>query len=477
MFPASRDQLCVFHSDRPLGTRHSARELLRELLTVDGPPAIIQEAVFIDIDLRDVSASRSVSFHRCTFQEVSFDRATFAKPVSFRKSRFVQRTTFRHAVFECDADFTACDFGLVTFDDATFKSPVSFHRSVFDGPASFARVKFQGADFSFGTAWSLLDLSGAVFGDPGRTSFVQLNHSTEAYRVYLARLKTPNDRIAYAREPSYLESRGWTWRAGWSATTEKYFDYYSGESAKGAPIGAKLRLAGCQVDDVDFGGMHWRSSPHDGRLLLQDELDLPRDASPASREVVSGLYRQLMRNLDAQRAYPLADECYTVALDVAADLRRRSTFEPVRETLRRGLRRSNPFSITGGYRVLSRYGTNYRRALAAVWIMLFASALAFALPASGVEPTVPTRRDAAAQACERIVGKSGYISASGEQACLAVIRGGLHALEVGTFSKTFEYGSTRLVGRVVELIEPALVAMTSGLALLAVRRRFRRGTE
>jgi hypothetical protein len=78
---------------------------------------------------------------------------------------------------------------------------------------------------------------------------------------------------------------------------------------RGSTHGFRARFIGSNVKTVHFVDVHWHK--HDGRIVLQDELDLSQQENGLkhSYEEVSSAYRQLIGSFEASRAYDKIEDC------------------------------------------------------------------------------------------------------------------------------------------------------------------------
>ena len=199
------------------------------------------------------------------------------------------------------------------------------------------------------------------------------------------------------------------------------------------------------------------------RLVLQDELDL---VSPPefltnpeqTHELVRIAYTRLVEHFDRALSFDLAEQCWVGAMEMAR-------LDPSAKSLSRILPRAlqdssiarwmeRNVSILNAYRVVSEYGSNYRRA--AMWLVAVFGVFGglYALPSSG------------------LTGCSGVDRAEWWR-CLC--NGMLHSLQVGTLSSDTTRHVTASIGIWLMTLQPTTVATIAALFLLALRRRFHRG--
>lgn len=97
-----------------------------------------------------------------------FEETKFIANANFDGTIFGNNTTFMHAEFCSDADFSSAQFHSVLFDHTTFNTndgDTSFKQAEFEDWASFENTKFlRAADFSAISAKKAFDLKGANFG-------------------------------------------------------------------------------------------------------------------------------------------------------------------------------------------------------------------------------------------------------------------------------------------------------------------------
>lgn len=193
----------------------------------------------------------------------------------------------------------------------------------------------------------------------------------------------------------------------------------------------------------------------DGRMMLQDELDIVEpvksdaNAKPAEErlpskpyELVAIAYRQLISNFEKVSAYDLAEDCWCGAME----MKRIDPNQPIPSRVMASL-----------YRLASKYGTSYQHALAILGLLVLIFVLLFSVIDIRPNPTLQS------------------LSPSSPVNSIKALKAGLvHALEVATFQRQPRYLSANLYGHCFEMLEQLLLAVQVPLVLLALRRRFRR---
>lgn len=461
--------------------------------TFDGP-VYFRGATFVKAtDFRGVTFSAKAMFNSTTFTErVFFDRAIFKEAdfqgVIFHKgadligTKFTERADFCRATFTKKADFRAAIFSAsVWFNCVTFLKDVDFRgitvpggsnfgNTTFTGHALFSRATFtESADFRSATFLMETDFSGTIFVQ--EASFMNTTFTKEASFRDTTFFTVADFRRATFSDSAFFHD-GTDGSMDGSCTGFAIFDFRQAKFLKSDTIhflrtyqramsGLHVRLANCRIENVRFEAVHW--SQYKGRMVLQDELDILQQARDApSNEEVAIVYRQLISIFEKARTYDLVEDCTIGEFEMKRTNIDRFLFaewlKPIykRFTFVRAI--GEWVSVAGIYRLLSLYGTSYQRAMG-VLLLLF---LIFGLCFSTIVHIRPAPKLNGVATCTQASTLQG------------LCRGLLHAAEVGTLQRTWNYEADSAGGRIVEIFQQVLVAGQVALLLFALRRRFRR---
>jgi hypothetical protein len=421
--------------------------------------------------------TQNARFVGATFtQSADFSLAEFTQDAEFRWAKFTQNARFVGATFTQDADFRGAtftqnaDFRLATFtqnadfSEATFTQSADFDWAKFTLDAYFSRATFtQDADFSGAAIAGVLNLSNLPFVRDAQIILRRINQR-ESVRV--------PDREA-AEQQNLLGRPASEW------------------PTKTIQIpGLKLRFQNTLSDPFRFEDARWHKK--EGRLFLQDEEDLQRAEVP-THELVAQAYRRLVLNFERNRQYELAEECVIGEMEMRRRDPERFIFGPA------GKARYYPWptrfhtwlgehlSAIFLYRLLSFYGTSYRRAFG--WLLFFVFLLFpfFFYGCAGL-----TLRDGEAVVFDKkgpavrlespwrevswsAARKQGGTDDGASAHLLGVARETvLFSLEVATFQRARLYEPAGGWGRFFVVLETMFVPGQLTLLLLALRRRFRR---
>ena len=224
--------------------------------------------------------------------------------------------------------------------------------------------------------------------------------------------------------------------------------------------GLRARFVNCQVEGVRFEAVNWHRRK--GRMVLQDEVDITeRPVGAASHEEVAIAYRRLISNFEKARAYDLVEDCTIGEFEMKRKDPDRFIFANQLGShykrlawLRRWV--GEPVSVVGIYRLVSLYGTSYRRALVVLGLLLLAFGVLFSV--IGIAPV-----------------ETGVEARCGVENAFKCLSDGLfHAVEVATLQRDSVYKPVSRSGFMVEILEQVFVAGQAALFLFALRRRFRR---
>ena len=381
-------------------------------------------------------------FQEFFFLASDFGRAIFTQRAGFKGATFTQRAGFRGATFTQRADFSGATFTQrADFRGATFTQRANFREAMF----------FREADFLAATFTREADFSEAMFTQ--RAGFFGATFHNEAFfddtvfgpTVNVSPKGTENLHIANFRDVRFLKPE------------LVRFLRTNGQAAEGL----RIRFLNCHVGGVQFDAVRWHR--YDGRMVLQDELDITGQMEGApSYEEAAIAYRRLIINFEKARAYDLVEECTIGEFEMKRRDPSRFLFVGLLAPLYKRfplLRRwiGEQVSVVGIYRLASVYGTSYYRALSVLGFLLIGFGVLF----STVVDIKPVNVNA--------------ISICGQSSAREALCAGLtHAVEVAALQKDLLYVPASSSGRMTEVLEQVLVAGQVALLLFALRRRFRR---
>lgn len=373
-------------------------------------------------------------FCKFAFPVADFSGAIFTQTAFFRRATFNKEVNFSSVTFHQNADFGGAIFSpKAFFRSATFINEVNFNGAVFIQDADFMSASFSlAANFSETKFHEAAIFYEAVFGPMKHAS------STGAHTPGIA-----DFRHAQFQKPELVRF------------------IRTNANKKKESEGLRARFMNCHVEGVQFDAVGWHQ--HNGRMVLQDELDILEQAERApSYEEAAIAYRRLIINFEKARAYDLVEECTIGEFEMKRRDPSRFLFVGLLSPLYKRfplLRRwiGEQVSVVGIYRLASVYGTSYYRALFVLGFLLIGFGLLF----STVVDIKPMNVNA--------------ISICGQSSSGGVLCAGLtHAVEVAALQKDLLYVPVSSSGRMTEVLEQALIAGQVALLLFALRRRFRR---
>jgi len=398
--------------------------------------------VFPECSFRDATFTQITFFIGATFtQDADFNGATFNRDSHFRKAKFAEGAYFIGATFTQDAKFDGVTFTLgayfvvatftrnADFSTAAFIRDACFHQARFAQDADFRWAKFsEKALFDLACFGAIADFRGASFELPSRVLFNRVN--------------------------------------------------------EGSPSGMRARFVNCLLEGVRFEDVHWYSEG--GRLTLQDEIDLCTKIERATHELVSNAYRRLVNNFEKARQYELAEQSVIGEMEMRRLNPRNFILGRKEEIAVFYMNNSvarwfgERLSVANLYRLLSIYGSSYKRALAVLIVFLLAFALSFSV--SGLRPAKesdlkPQCSSAVPGSPEAAVISWGCAAAHPNLAreLWGTFKSGAWAsIETATFQRARVVEPATGWGRALAVAEIIVVPGQLALVLLALRRRFRR---
>ena len=460
------EPVCVMHTKNP---NRNAEKFALELKAILG--GISQNNRPTD----------SFDFTGFVFFETKFSKETFLRNAIFSGATFTQDTSFRGATFSHDA----------SFDGATFIQDASFYDATFTQVASFGGAKFnQNASFEGATFTREASFRGATFTQDASFAVATFTQNASFYGATI----TQELDFSQATIFGSLDFRSLT------VLSQAHVLLHRVNEAGDAP-GLRMRFGNCLLDRFRFEDVNWHRKG--GRLVLQDELDLRKGAGGITHEVVAGLYRRLVNNFEKQRQYDLAEDCVIGEMEMRRLDPERFAFTAwsgvggnwfwPRWRRRVGKRAAKAYkeqrwarwmgehlSVANLYRLLSNYGSSYRRATGALFVLLLSCALLFPLaglrPAKGsdLKPLCPGAIPGSPEASViswRCALEHQNVSAQ----VWGTLKTGLWAaLETATFQRDKLFEPANNWGRALAILESIAIPGQAALFFLALRRRFRR---
>jgi uncharacterized protein YjbI with pentapeptide repeats len=415
-------------------------------------PAYFEDATFCRADFRKATFARAAHFFMATFtrfttfagarftQEADFHHATFTRGAEFSWARFARAADFWGVTFSSLADFPHVTFAQdADFHDANFGAVAYFTGAIFTNAAYFSSTSFsQEADFYGATFVEVADFRGAAFN--GIADFRR------------ARLQEPR-RVMFQ------------------------------EVNKKARVGLRARFVKCRIEAVDFTDVRWRH--YEGRIALQDEWDVRFDPQMHQESrLVAVAYRQLRTNFDRTWEYGLAEDCLIAAWEMERMDTRSfligtwGTARKFYESHPRARRVAAAFTVLSLYKLLSKYGSSYARALGVLGLMFVFLVLSFPLVGlRKADDSIPLTANAPL-VCPDEAPISWCQAWTHDDRAPELWRtfksGMLVVAEVAKFQgkPTLEPATTW--GRGLAILELILIPGQLALLLLALRRRFRR---
>ena len=445
--PAGVDPIpvCLMHSKDPQKDAQLFRRTVDALMSVQAGRHDFSYFVFPELNFRERIFPLDIYFHQ----------ATFLRHADFSGAKFLASVVFSLSTFSQEAQFSGASFG---------PPPASPLAAVGMPPkgVAFRETKFRGnAHFLGATFWQEADFTEAVFGM--RTDDVSAEGKAIAdFRK--ARFHTP-ERVSF-----YQVNRN-------------------------SSQGFLVRLVDCQIEGIHFQDVNWARDR--GRMVLQDELDVRAKAQETTEtdaqaffgprhDLVAIAYRRLLCNFEGVRAYDLAEDAFCGAMEMRRRDPRYFYFARYKRVLNFYIKHPRAswvirqLSLTSLYKLLSNYGSSYKRALACLlgFLLLFAAlSPCFGLRMAG---HVKSRAEPPGAPVYSAEGNAfswqtaWRHSARSRELWRTAKAGFWAAAEVAAFQKyptvepASDYGRRLAVGEI--LVMPGQLA----LFLLALRRRFRR---
>ena len=350
-----------------------------------------------------------------------------ARELNFSGFCFPEGTTsmFRYLHLGRTVRFDKAEFwGDVVFEKVEFQRLVRFDDASFNGSAIFLHVQFNaGAVFSRATffqAARFLNLDIGPVGD---------KHDDSCLHLEDVDLRVPE--LTVFRSINQARSAG-VW----------------------------FSVENCDIERVRFEEVNWRRQ--DNRIVLYHETFMPGIWTPGiarasfKYHLLTLEYIRLMKSLERNGDSDLAEDVFCSVMELRRLDSRALPFASrlawAYDSFEVLARFASLFTLAGLYRIVSLYGSNYRRAFIVLVLLILGFGVAYAVFAELIVHEIARNH-----------GDGSVVGA-----------GILYSLEVATFQRETTAQVTTLAGRILRLVESVVVPAQVAILLLAVRRRFRR---
>ncbi len=346
--------------------------------------------------------------------EANFFTATFSGEARFSKAKFSDNANFSGATFSGKANFFRATFnGGAYFDGATFNGAADFLSATFSGPANLVRATFNAAAYFFSATFSAAaDFRGATFKEMALFADLAKEKNKQGERT--------SDKVD-------LDFSGVA------------FDQPEKILFRNVNLSVASFLH-ADVRDVRFTtNVNWLPGLRDVREA--DKEDYPH---------VEVLCRQLRQNYEEGNNYPDAGLFYQGEMEM-----RRKQMPAWRRDL---------FSLPALYHASSGYGQDPVRAfwMTVLLMLLFTLCHTWAglKLESGVQGHFPNNISWAVKSVGEWFSNFMY--------------GGLHTLQVLTFSRNRTFAPLNWKGELLIVLQTIILPLQIALFALAVRRKFQR---
>jgi uncharacterized protein YjbI with pentapeptide repeats len=463
---------------------------------------IFKEAVFEeDLDLYKVRFKRSVDFSEATFEQklTCIESVVFSGKADFVATNFRGRASFRNAIFHEDADFSGSTFEESYFTGTHFKGHATFSMVNFQGRAEFPEAVFSESATFLGSHF----VERHYFRNTSFEKEANLSGVTFHKEVHFYQRTKFQGYVFFVQATFAGEAQFWNMKFSGEANfnSAKFLDaahfgsglFRSDETLKPGPIfllthfskeGAifdKTDLShalfhGCDISNVTFSSVTWPRRPHNGNLMVFEEIvslsedpTLRRFNGERDYGLIAQLYQRLKKNYDESLAYWDADQFHYGEMEM-----QRLAVPTSGPLLKLRAFYHRHLSLIAWYRRGSNYGNSYLRPI--VWLCGILLLFALLFPVTGLQRT---SAGTGAASSRPVTYSSVWVSANslrdniwGELKLIG--KSSLTAIDTATFQKASEYIPTYPYGRALAILESLLTATVFALFLLAVRRQFRR---
>jgi uncharacterized protein YjbI with pentapeptide repeats len=428
---AAQDGLCIYHTPKP-----TEREKLA-MSPSDREQAEKTEQAFRDRfhvlleKLENDATVESCHFEGFRFPGISFTGRTFSKPLAFSSATFSEEADFSETTFSEEADFLAATFSKkANFFAATFREEADFSETTFSKKADFAGATFsQGATFNLADFKSDAEFTNVVFG--GRSHF-----------------SGDSDNCCFSGEqPCSFENL--VLEPGATVTFERVNL-------------SRVTFLDTNLELIRFFDVIWHR--HGTRIALWDEFCPVEDNRDF--EKIAENYRQLVINYENKRDFEMAEAFHVGEME----MRRKKRGQGIKlKILRKTREWVNVYSM---YRLLSHYGTSYRRGVAVLAVLHFLFAGIFLY--TGFQPTQKFLQEPVEVIEYNLLPIEGYVPVSLAQWCSDYSESLLYTLSILTFQKDRFYEPLKGWSQLWTAIAVLLFTGQAALVLFAIRRRFKR---
>lgn len=375
-----------------------------------------------DIDFRNQSFSHNLNFEGAVFRgTVNFSAATFKGEAYFADAEFFGKVTFENARFLERSYFARSVF----HDEITFKEAVFEAKAVFGNTRFLAKASFENARFQKETYFGYCSFSEANFY---AARFVE--------RTFFD--GDQNNRVFSADHPTYLVS------VLFQKPEEVMFRTVSL---------AMCSLINTDLSKVELTDIQWFTKRGwlDQRKVIYDEIS---NDPNKNYQLVEKACRQLKKNYEDRGSYGEAGDFHYGEMEM-------------RRLSQKGIRRI--ISLTSFYKYLSCYGENYWRAF--FWLVIFLSLFSMGYFLSGLSSRFTVDGVAKVIDYDFSSDLTTLFQCKLWQDYLDCV---VYSLEVATFQRERSYTPLSPLGKFMVALETIFLSVQVALAILAIRRRFRR---
>lgn len=428
---------------------------------------------FPGISFKHRTFSKSLIFTGATFSErVNFSAATFSKDVFFPSVTFPKEAEFFEAVFSEGAFFYATTFSdVATFVGATFSKEASFREATFREEAVFSNTAFsEPANFREATFVKDAFFYDATFSDGAIFNLADFKQRAQFTGVILggrSHFTGDSDNSCFTGgQPCSFENL--VLEPGATVTFERV-DL------------SRVSFQDTNLELIRFFDVTWHR--HGARIALWDEFcpEVARQAiyefaenqfrkmlvgGHRDFEKIAENYRQLVINYENKRDFEMAEAFHVGEME----MRRKKRGQRIKSRIWRKTREwVNAYSM---YRLLSHYGTSYRRGVAVLAVLhsLFAGIFLY----TGFQPTQKFLQEPVAVIEYNLLPTESYVTASSAQWCSDYSESLLYTLSILTFQKDRFYEPLKGWSQLWTAIAVLLFTGQAALVLFAIRRRFKR---
>lgn len=380
-----------------------------------------------------------------------FDEARFLSDFVVDNRWYKSRFWRERVEFGGHVSFAGAQFSTATFDGAEFVRLVSFHHAHFGARAAFNKTVFaEGVTFAHARFAASVTFVGTSFGP---------------------KIVEDVDPVDSKKTVTFVET-----------VFEKPELVVLRDINVNAQQGLRLRARECDIEKLRFENIRWHREW--GRIVLQDELDLRaaerwRPPGKSTRRYLRNIaiqsrygssdgypkdshtsiiiaYKRLIRNFDAVLDFDAAEDAFRGAMEMKRLAPANRPFDRYLQgfyskfSLLGSL--ASWFTIVAMYKLVSEYGSSYRRALIVLGTLLVTFGVIYA------QDDLALSHDVTSTAfLSHPIGMGIWAST-----------------EVASFQREPTVIIASAAGRLTRLIETIMVPGQLAIFLLALRRRFKR---